>query len=70
VLRPSHLPRRASTYTSLVHGRAKIEKPPGTTNRRNHRNFTGTKVAQKGDYDLARQLGHLPVYFPPSYCMR
>jgi hypothetical protein len=48
-------------YTSLVHGRAKIENPPGTINRLNRRNFTGTKVAQKGDYDPARQLGHLPI---------
>jgi hypothetical protein len=48
-------------YTSLVHGCAKIENPPGTTNRLNRHNFTGTKVAQKGDYDPARQLGHLPI---------
>ena len=37
-------------YASLVHGRAKIENPPGTTNRFNRRNFVGSKVGHKGDY--------------------
>ena len=39
----------------------KTHPDPGTTNRLNRRNFNGTKVAQKGDYDLAKQLGHLPA---------
>ena len=63
VERAASIPFAASGehYTSLVHGRAKIKNPPGTTNRLNRRNFTGTKVAQKGAYDPARQLGHLPI---------
>ena len=63
VERAASIPFAASGeyYQSLVHGRDKIENPPGTTQRLNRRNFTGTKVAKRGDYGPAKLLGHHAV---------
>ena len=48
-------------YASMVHGRPKVERPPGTTAHFNRTNFSGSKVAQPGDYEPARAKGHHPV---------
>jgi hypothetical protein len=45
-------------YSELVHGRPKIERPPGTTSRFKRREYSGKKVAAKGDYEPAVELGH------------